>query len=267
MPGSEPLLYHVQDGHGEPLLLLNGIAMSVSSWEPVVALLKTRFTVIRCDFRGQLRSPGPVSSNVDSHVEDVEKLLNSLESGPVHVTGTSFGGLVAMLLAARRPDNVRSLTVIASADRFDSAMTVEVRRWRQAVKQAVASGDHGCLLDVMVPTVYSGRYRKTHSALLSSRRDQMQHIPSSWFYDLDRLMASTEGIDLARELQNIQCPLLVVAAEKDGFIPLIRTKAIADAVPHSEFRIIPEAGHAVVVENPDAVAAEILHAAGTPSGA
>ncbi|NOY22346.1 MAG: alpha/beta fold hydrolase [Acidobacteria bacterium] len=263
MSGSDSLLYHVQDGHGEPLLLLNGIAMSVSSWEPVVALLKTRFTVIRCDFRGQLRSPGPVSSNVDSHVEDVDRLLDSLVDGPVHVAGTSFGGLVAMYLAARRSDDIRSLTVIASADRFDSAMTVEVRCWRQAVKQVVASGDHGYLLDVMGPTVYSSRYRETHSTLLTARRNQMQGVPIRWFQDLDRLMESTEGIDLSWEIPRIECPSRIVASEKDGFIPLERTKAISDLIPGSAFQIIPEAGHAVVVENPEAVAAEILKAAGT----
>lgn len=261
MSGSEDILYHRQDGEGEALLLLNGIAMSISSWEPVVELLKNKFTVIRCDFRGQLLTTGPAPSELDSHVKDVEELLDSLATGPVHVAGTSFGGLVGMRLAARRPD-ILSLTVIASADRFDDTMTVEVRRWRKAAIKAAESGDHGHLLDVMAPVVYSKEYRKKNYTLLAKRRDQMQHISPNWFHDLDRLMASTEGIDLTRELGSIQCPSLIVAAKKDGFIPLARTKALAEAIPHSEFHIIPGAGHAVVVETPGAAAAEILQAAG-----
>jgi len=257
MSSSEPPLYYRRDGQGEVLLLLNGIAMSISSWEPVVALLKSRFTIIRCDFRGQLLTPGPAPSEVDSHVKDVEELLDSLTPGPVHVAGTSFGGLVGMRLAARRP-GILSLTIIASADRFDDAMTVEVRRWRNAARQAAESGDHGHLLDVMAAVVYSKEYRKKNCTLLSNRRDQMQHISPNWFYDLDRLMASTEGIDLTSELGKIQCPSLIAAAERDGFIPLARTKALAEAIPRSEFQIISGAGHAVVVENPEAVAAKIL---------
>ena len=261
MCSSESLLYYRQDGQGENLLLLNGIAMSISSWEPVVALLKTRFTIIRCDFRGQLLTTGPAPSELDSHVKDVAELLDSLTPGPVHVAGTSFGGLVGMRLAARRPD-ILSLTVIASADRFDDTMTLEVRRWRSAAIKAAESGDHGHLLDVMATVVYSKEYRRKNYTLLARRRDQMQHISPNWFHDLDRLMASTEKIDLTSELPKIQCPSLIAAAEKDGFIPLARTKALAEAIPRSEFQIISGAGHAVVMENPEAVAAAILRAAG-----
>jgi 3-oxoadipate enol-lactonase len=258
MSNSEPLLYYRRDGQGEALLLLNGIAMSISSWEPVVALLKSRFTIIRCDFRGQLLTPGPAPSELDSHVKDVEELLDSLIPGPLHVAGTSFGGLVGMRLAARRPD-IQSLTVLASADYFDDAMSMEVKRWRNAARQAAKSGDHGHLLDVMATSVYSKEYRKKNCALLANRRDQMQHISPNWFHDLDRLMASTEGIDLTSELRKIQCPSLIAAAEKDGFIPLDRARALAEAIPRSEFQVISGAGHAVVMENPEAVAARILH--------
>jgi 3-oxoadipate enol-lactonase len=72
-------------------------------------------------------------------------------------------------------------------------------------------------------------------------------------------MASTEGIDLTSELRKIQCPSLIAAAEKDGFIPLDRARALAEAIPRSEFQVISGAGHAVVMENPEAVAARILH--------
>jgi pimeloyl-ACP methyl ester carboxylesterase len=45
-------MFHRVDGEGEPLLLLNGIAMSVASWEEIARPLAERFRVVRCDFRG-----------------------------------------------------------------------------------------------------------------------------------------------------------------------------------------------------------------------
>jgi len=259
------MLHYRKEGKGEPLLLLNGIAMSVSSWEPVASILKHDFTVIRCDFRGQLLTPGPVPSTLEGHMADVEALLNAVSPGPVHVAGTSFGGLIAMLLAANRP-NICSLTVIASADHFDSGMTAEVGRWRNAARAAAESGDHGHLLDIMMPVVYCEQYRKAHREELLARRQQMRHIPPRWFYDLDRLMASTEGIDLTSALRRITCPALIAAAEQDGFIPPERTKAITGKVSGSRFQTISGAGHAVVVENPEAVSAIIFQGADGKDG-
>ena len=69
------------------------------------------------------------------------------------------------------------------------------------------------------------------------------------------LLDSAESLSLADELGAIRCPVLVVAAELDGFIPLDRCRALADAIPGAEFRVIAGAGHAVVVEDPAAVVA------------
>ena len=55
-------LYHQSEGAGEPLILLNGIAMSVVSWDVVARPLARQYRVIRCDFRGQLMTPAAESS-------------------------------------------------------------------------------------------------------------------------------------------------------------------------------------------------------------
>ena len=55
---------------------------------------------------------------------------------------------------------------------------------------------------------------------------------------------------LSGELAAVACPTLVVAAELDGFIPLARTRALADGIPGARFMLIEGAGHAVVVEQP-----------------
>ncbi len=124
------MIYHTVDGAGPPLLLLNGIAMSAPSWQPVAAPLAENFTVIRCDLRGQLLSPGSPPADVAEHVADVVEVLDHLGLDSVHVLATSFGGAVGALLAARHPERVRSLLSIASADGFTDVMATEVARWR-----------------------------------------------------------------------------------------------------------------------------------------
>jgi pimeloyl-ACP methyl ester carboxylesterase len=57
-------------------------------------------------------------------------------------------------------------------------------------------------------------------------------------------------VALSGELAAVACPALVVAAELDGFIPLARTRALAEGIRGARFVLVEGAGHAVVVEQP-----------------
>jgi 3-oxoadipate enol-lactonase len=252
------LLFHTETGEGEPLMLLNGIAMSAASWEPIAAPLEGRYRVIRCDFRGQLMSPGEAPRDAGRHALDVVALLDHLGVGRAHLVATSFGAAIAALLAARFPERVRSLVSIASADGFDDVMAVEVERWREGAIASLASGDKGRIGDVLAPTVYSASYREANREELVLRRRQIAALPDAWFQGLAGLLSSTDSVQLDRELAAIRCPALIVAAEHDGFIPLDRTRALADGIAGARFELIEGAGHAVVVERPERLVGMIL---------
>ncbi len=247
------MIHHTVDGAGPPLLLLNGIAMSAASWQPVAAPLAERFTVIRCDLRGQLLSPGPPPATVVEHVADVVEVLDHIGLDKVHALATSFGGAVGALLAARHPGRVRSLLSIASADGFTDVMATEVARWRDATVRSLEGPDRGVLSDILEPVVYSPAYVEAHREERALRRKQIEALPTVWFEGLIGLLDSAESFSLRSELAAIRCPTLVVAAELDGFIPLDRCRGLAEAIADAEFRIIKGAGHAVVVEHPEAV--------------
>ena len=246
-------IHHTADGAGPPLLLLNGIAMTAASWQPVAAPLADHFTVVRCDLRGQLMSPGSPPVDVAAHVDDVIEVLDHLGLGPVHVLATSFGGAVGALLAARHPDRVRSLLSIASADGFTDVMADEVARWREATVRSLEGTDRGVLSDILEPVVYSAAYVEAHSEERVLRRQQIAALPTQWFEGLIGLLDSAESFSLRAELGSIRCPTLIVAAGLDGFIPLERCRALAEVIPGAGFRVIEGAGHAVVVEQPETV--------------
>lgn len=246
-------MYYRVDGEGEPLVLLNGIAMSVASWEEIAQPLARSYRVIRFDFRGQLLSPGEPPPDVLEHASDLVALLDELEIDRAHLVATSFGGAVAVLAAARWPERVRSLVSIASADAFDDVMADEVVRWRQACLDALAGDDRGVLSDVLEPVVYSAGYLASHREERELRRRQIAALPREWFEGLAGLLASTPSVSIARELTAIRCPTLIVASERDGFIPLDRSRALAEGIPGARFEVLEDAGHAVVVEQPDRV--------------
>ena len=243
-------LYHQSDGSGEPLVLLNGIAMTAISWEVVARPLAQHYRVIRCDFRGQLMTPTPAPTDVSEHAVDVAGLLDELGIETAHIVGTSFGGVVGTLVAARYPERVRSLTTIASADGFDEEMAGEVARWRAACIDALESSDRGHLSDILEPVVYSPEWVEAHKAERAQRRAQISSLPDQWFDGLIGLLDSAHSLRLREELKSIRCPTLVIAAELDGFVPLDRARGLSEAIAGASFEVIEGAGHAVVVEQP-----------------
>jgi pimeloyl-ACP methyl ester carboxylesterase len=246
-------LSHMSDGGGDPLVLLNGIAMTAVSWEVVARPLAKHYRVIRCDFRGQLMTPVAPPEIVAEHADDVASLLDQLGINSAHIIGTSFGGVVGTLVAARHPDRVRSLTTIASADGFDEQMAGEVARWRAACVASLEGDDRGHLSDILEPVVYSPAWVEAHKAEQAQRRTQISALPDQWFEGLIGLLDSAHSLRLREELERVRCPVLVIAAELDRFVPLGRARGLAEAIDGASFRIIEGAGHAVVIEQPNRV--------------
>lgn len=246
------IIAHRVEGEGPPLLLLNGIAMSMVSWGPIAEGLAQRFRVIRCDLRGQLLSPG-AHADLSEHLRDLLALLDELEVDRAHVVGTSFGGAIGALLAARFPGRVESLVSIASTAAFDRGMAVEIGRWRIACEEVLEGASGSRLAEIIEPVAYSETYLESHREERARSRKAMDALPRAWFADLITLMDSTRGVDLEAELDQIRCPTLIAAAKEDAFIPRSRCRALAEKISGARFEIIPGAGHAVVVEDPEGV--------------
>ena len=155
---------------------------------------------MRFDFRGQLMSPGPAPRDAGEHVDDVVALLDELEVDRAHLVSTSFGGAVATMVAARRPDRVRSLISIASADGFDDVMADEVARWRPGLRRLAGGRRPGLISDVLEPVVYSAAYLATHRDERAQRRRQIAALPEGWFEGLSGCSTRPPSVALAGEL-------------------------------------------------------------------
>ena len=155
-------LYWESTGQGEPLALLNGILMTCPSWKLQVRALAPQFHCLLHDFRGQLQSSKPHSDwTLEDHVEDFRALLDHLGIERCHVVGTSYGGEVGMLFAARWPQRVRSLSVIASVSELGADIDKHVLDWRRAAAEAPDT-----LYRTMLPTTFSDAFVAANPCLV-----------------------------------------------------------------------------------------------------
>ena len=255
-PPALPLAHRIA-GAGPPVVLLNGGMMTYASWEPVAASLGSRFTVLGCDFRGQLLSPGPAPADLAGHAADVAALLDHVGWGSAHVVATSFGAEVALELAATAPERVRSLIAITAMDRATPEFVRGTAEMRNALAAVLAGGERGRFYDVLVAGVYSPEYRRAEAAALAARRAQVDQLPLAWFAGVDALLAAIDGFDLGARLPGVQCPSLVVIAAADEVIAPERSHALAAALAAEE-ATHPTAGHALVTEDPAWIAGVCL---------
>lgn len=154
-------LHHEIVGDGPPLMLVHGSWSDHTVWQSVATLLADEFQVVSYDRRGHSRSERPRGSRTRRQDEDdLAGLIKMLDRGPAHVVGSSFGGLVALGLAARRPDLVRSV-----AAHEPPALTVLASGTRARLVGAVTAVVHRVLADIEAGDAESAARRFTEMAM------------------------------------------------------------------------------------------------------
>jgi pimeloyl-ACP methyl ester carboxylesterase len=97
-------------GDGEPLLLVHGAWTGHTTWGLLAEPLARRFRVHAYDRRGHSGSGrGAQAPTRRRHEDDLAAVIEALGCGPVHLVGSSYGALLALALAGRRPELVRSV--------------------------------------------------------------------------------------------------------------------------------------------------------------
>lgn len=261
MIDAPPAIHHVVQGEGVPIVLLNGGMMTTFHWEPIAAKLRGKHRVILLDFRGQLQSPitpeSPAPADLAGHARDVVAVLDKLGIEKAHVAGTSFGSLVALVMAAEHPDRVSSVVALNSTASLSAENVEGTKLLRRLAQEAVAGGDGGRVLDTIVPTTYSPEWIAANQEALPLRRQQVAALPKGWFAGVDAILAALESMNLAPSLAKIRVPVTIVSAEKDVTFPVSSSEALHKAIAGSRLVVVPGASHGYVLEHPDDAAARI----------
>jgi len=247
------LRYEMFGERGPQIILLNGIAMTIGHWKPMIEALGGKYRVLCHDLRGQTLSDKPSGDySLDQHAADLAGLMDSLGITKAHIVGTSYGSEVAMAFAIAYPERCESLAVIDGVSELDPLLRAAVESW-----MAAALCDPRVYYRTLMPWTYSAEYiGKNHDALVA-REESVAKLPREWFEAFARLCESFLRIDLTGMLCRIPCPTFVLVGQRDilkheGFASII-----AATIKGARMKVLPGAGHAAVIEQPETVAREI----------
>ena len=242
---------------GEPVLMINGLGAVRGSWALQVAALSRRYRVYTFDNR-DVGETGPGSAprpyGMDQFARDADGLIAALELGPVHVIGASMGGTIAQELALLRPDVVRSVQIVCSWPYTDPWLAELMVQWN-AIFSAMGSFEWARGTWVWV---FTHRWFHDRDKMATLRRDA-----ESYPYPQTREMFARQchtmvGFDARDRLGAIAAPTHVIAGAEDIFTPPRFSREIAALIPQSRLTILPEVGHGMFWETPDAFNAALL---------
>lgn len=236
-------------GRGEPVAFLNGILMTTQSWALQTAFMQQRYRCLLHDMRGQLRSEKPEGRYaLARHVADLHGLLDHLKIASCHVVGTSYGGEVGMLFACEHPERVRTLSVIASASHLEPLLGAQTSLWARLARE-----HPDALYDAVAAFTFSNGFLSKNPAALQQGADRLKGQPPAFFQAFARLVEAFQELAITDRLGQLRCPTLVICGEDDALKPVRYSRVIAGAIPGAELVVVPDAGHAVVIEQADTV--------------
>jgi proline iminopeptidase len=212
--------------------------------------------VVYVDHRGEGRSDAsePARWNLETWADDVLALLDVLELERPVIYGASIGSLIALELAARRPERPAGLVLVSAAARYVHARSVAVfdrlggpRAGDVAARYFAdpTEANFADYLQVCLP-LYT---RKGIEPDVIARMQFNQASAVLW----DRDHASR--VDLRAAAARVRCPVLVVAGAEDPSFTVAGAHELVEALPAElvQFRVVEDAGYGVFRDRPDAL--------------
>jgi len=254
----------VDEGAGPTVLLIHGLWASSRDWGPVASALAADHRVLVPDRPGYGRSGGGPLSMADT-ADGLADTLRSRGSGPAIVVGHSYGGGVAVLLAARHPSLVSGLVLVATVGRTGGRYP-----WNRRVLAAPLIGEVTCAARLFVfgwlaPLARRvvGSSPRRSPPLSTVAETERSQVPGTWQPGLWRTVAADER-SLLREIASIETslseltlPTAVVTGALDGSVPPSVAVQTAAQLESAELVILPETGHSVPREAPDALVSAV----------
>jgi 3-oxoadipate enol-lactonase len=237
-----------RSGKGPPLLLLHGAEADHSMFDAFVPLLSDRFTVIASDQRdsGGTTNP-PVSYGFEELAADAAALIAALGYQRAHVFGTSFGGVIAQVLASRHPDRVDRL-VLSSTFRAGAALpAINPDFPRFAELRSRLPGSAREFAEFFFTRDYLAAHPEAASIFGGNKRTDEQKARRG------AVIPRPISVDFGK----ITAPTLVLAGAEDRLIPPAHTLSLAREIANAKTVTIPGVGHVATRQDPAAVAAAV----------
>ena len=246
-------LYYFDSKKGEaesPIILIHGAGGTHLHW-PYNLRRINNHRVFAPDLPGHGKSEGLGEQSVAKYAEIISNWVEKIGIKKAVFVGHSMGGAIAQTIALKYPEKVAGLILVSTGARL------------QVNKDLLHKLSSAASTPAAVENLIKWSYLQgTDAGFLAKMKEQLLQIRSSVLYG-DFL--ACDGFDTTDDLSAVKAPTLIICGDQDKMTPIDLSKQLRTLISHAEFQIIPEAGHMVMLEKPEAVAkavAAFIHTLG-----
>ncbi|SER00124.1 Pimeloyl-ACP methyl ester carboxylesterase [Faunimonas pinastri] len=219
-------LYYEIYGKGRPVILLHGGLGDSRAWVHLIPALDKNWQVIALDSRGHGQSSWDGKIGYDLMSSDVVGFMDELKIPKASIVGWSDGGIIGLDLAIRHPDRLEKLFAFGANYNTDGLI---LHHPDAPIPPAP---------DLSATIAESGRPAEREL----SREDLVQAVKHMW---------RTEPNFSPAELGAVTTPTIIADGEHDQAIKQEHTVEMAHLIPGARLLLIPDAGHAAMLERPE----------------
>jgi pimeloyl-ACP methyl ester carboxylesterase len=267
--GSAELFVRATPSGGEPALLVHGLGGASTNWTDFAGQLAPWLAIEALDLPGFGRSgPAPGRDySIGAHARTVTRYLDQSARGPVHLFGNSMGGVISILIAAQRPDLVRTLTLTSPAVPdlrprrlgTDPLLTLAlVPGTAGLIRRRIVRHPADVRAHAVIDLCFAEPSRVPPGRLAEAVEEIELRDGYSW--STDALLRSLRGLvrtylltgrrSLWAHMAAITAPTLIVWGERDRLVAVALAPRVAHTIPGARLLVLPDVGHVAQLEDP-----------------
>lgn len=257
------LLNYSDSGQGRSLVLLHGMAGSITYWKPLTKLVIPHFRCIALDLRGFGRSKMPRGSSYtyDSHIASIRETLKHIDSTePFILVGHSMGALIALRLASLYPDEVSEL-VLCGLPYYPT---------KEIAKKEITKSKRLLKLTYYGPTSHAlcftwcsllrpaTKYIAPYYLPKFSREIAQDTLLHSWSSYSQSLANIIEEQTVVNDLKNLKAPATLLYGCLDNSKKYVLSESIEKYGKHITLQLVKDLSHQLPLEKPQVIANILL---------
>lgn len=224
----------IEEGNGEPLLLLHGLFGALSNFEYLIEYFRSNYKVIVPLL--PLFDLDIFHTTVGGLEKYVQRFIESRGYANIHLLGNSLGGHVALVHILKHPENIKSLTLTGSSGLFENGMGDSYPK----------RGDKEYIRKKTQLTFYDPEMASAELV------DEVFEITNNRIKVIKIIALAKSAIrsNLGEELNQIKQPTLLIWGNNDTITPPFVGREFNRLIPNSELYFIDKCGHAPMMEVP-----------------
>jgi len=223
------------------LILLPGLACDAGMWQAQLAVMPRHLAAHVTDVHTR-----------HATLQAMAASLLAEHTGQLILCGASMGGMLAMEVARQAPQRIRGLALLGTSGRPEDAAT---RALREAAIVLFEQGRMAEVLQANLSLAFDAS-RTADAKLHQTYLDMIERAGAAQLVAQNRAVIARP--DALAHVGQLRCPVLVLCGEGDQLIPADRSQELAAAIPGAEQALLPQCGHMLTMEQPEAVNAQLL---------